>query len=155
MHKDHPDSLPLIVTDEERLARAIFHPFHLTDAGKLKPAAFKAPSGRRDVSVNRLVAMDPDNCKARARAIANPGTFWGFAVIAALTVRQSGSDVVDSRELYLGHADITHAMVLQKNEPPPPEFNARLKQMATGARYFADPAPETDLWSGEDFSATK
>lgn len=152
MHKEYPDSLPLHVSDEERLARAVFHPFHLTDNGKIKPAAFRAPSGRRDVSVNRLVALSPDTCKARARAITNPGTFRGFAVIAALTVRQCGSDVVDSRELYLGHADITHDTVLQKNEPAPPEFNARLKRMVTGASYCPDPAPETETWSGQDIS---
>ncbi len=153
MHKDHPDSLPLSVTDEERLARAIFFPNYVNKSGKLKPSAFKAPGGRRDVSVNRLLALDANACKARSLAIALSGTFAGFAVLTAQAVRQCGADVVDSRSQYLGHADIIHDQILTKGEPAPPEFNERLKRMAEAAQYFPDPAPETDTWTGEDFSA--
>jgi len=151
--EEHPDSLPLFVTDEERLARAIFFPNYVNKRGKLKPSAFKAPGGRQDVSVNRLLALDANACKARSMAITLSGTFKGFAVLTAHAVRECGSDVKDSRAAYLGHADIIHDQILPKNEPPPPEFNERLKRMVEAAHYFPDPAPETDTWTGDDFSA--
>jgi hypothetical protein len=153
MHQDQADGLPLFVEDDEILARAIFHPYHITDSGRLKPAAFKAPGGRRDVSVNRLRALSPSQCKERAHTIANPGSYRGFAVVAACTVRLCGSDVVDSRDLYLGHADILHPIVLQKNEPAPPQFNAQLKRLVDSARWCPDPAPESESWTGQNLSA--
>ena len=153
MHQEQPDSLPLLVTDEERLARAIFFPNFVNTRGELKPAAFKARGGHRDVSVNRLLALDANACKVRSLAIAISGTFAGFAVLTAKTVRQCGSEVVDSREQYLGHADIIHDQILPKGEPPPPEVNERLKRMAGAAQYFPDPAPDIGTWTGVDFSA--
>ena len=153
MHKDNPDALPLDISDDERLARALFCPYHMDNSGKIKKEAFKAPTGRRDVSVNRLRTLDPDACKARSKAIRNPGAFKGFAVIVAEGVRKCGSDVVDSRELYLGHADIVHPIALEKGVPAPPKFNQRLKQMAQLAKYFPDPDPDSDRWSGEYFSS--
>ncbi len=153
MEDEDPDSLPLIVTDKERLARAIFFPNYINKSGKLKPSAFKAPSGRQDVSVNRLVALNADACKVRSKAITLSGTFKGFAVLTAYSVRECGSDVKDSRAAYLGHADIIHDQILPKNEPPPPEFNERLKRLVEASQYFPDPDPESDTWTGEDFSA--
>lgn len=153
MQEEHPDSLPLFVRDEERLARAIFFPNYVNKSGKLKPSAFRAPGGRHDVSVNRLLALNANACKVRSRAIALSGTFAGFAVLTAQNVRQCGSDVVDSRSEYLGHADIIHDQILTKGEPAPAEFNQRLKRMAEAAQYFPDLAPDTETWTGEDFSA--
>lgn len=153
MHQDTTDSLPLLVTDEERLARAIFFPNFINRKGEIKPAAFKARGGRRDVSVNRLLALDANACKARSRDIGIAGDFVGFAVLAAGVVRQCGAEVVDSREHYLGHADILHDRALPSGEPPPPEFNERLKRMAEAARYYPDPAPATAGWTGEDFAS--
>jgi hypothetical protein len=153
MHTGHPDSLPLVVSDEERLARAIFYPNHINNSGRLKPAAFRAKGGRRDVSVNRLVALDANACKARSQEIGLAGIYKGFAVITALCVRQCGSDVADSRSEYWGHADIMHDQIVAKGEPAPAEFNERLKRMAEASQYFPDPAPETVGWTGEDFSS--
>lgn len=153
MHKNDMDTLPLDVSDDERLARAVFYPLHLDKKGKLKKEALKAPTGRRDVSVNRLRALDADACKARSKAIRNPGEFKGFAAFVAGSIRDFGSEVVDSREEYLGHADIVHPIALEKGVPAPPEFNQRLREMALRARYFPDSDPESDCWSGEDFSS--
>lgn len=146
------DALPIDVADEERMARALFHPYHFNKAGKIRPSAFKAPSGRNDVSVNRLRALNADACKTRSKAIRNPGDFKGFAVLSALSVRQSGSNVIDSRQIYLGHADIIHDVILTKGDPAPPAFNQRLKKMADSADYFPDPNPASDDWMGADFT---
>lgn len=154
MPQDHQqEPLPITVSDEERLARAVFHPYHINNSGKVKPAAFKARTGARDVSVNRLRALDAAACKQRARAIANPGAFRGFAVLGAASIRKCRySDVVDSRRHYWGHADIIHQVVLEKGIPAPPEFNQCLKQMAQDAEYFSDSTPESDTWTGTAFS---
>ena len=120
MCQDNPDLLPLYVSDEEKLARALFHPFHISRSGKLYSGAFKAPAGRNDVSVNRLRALSPAACKQRAKAILSPGEFMGFAVLSARAVRDCASEVVDSRNVYLGHADIVHEVILHKGEPAPP-----------------------------------
>lgn len=148
-------SLPKTVSDSEKLARAIFEPFHIKK-GKVKSAAFKAPAGKKDVSVNRLRALSPDDCKKKAKEIEKPGkVYQGFAVITAEEVRTLGSKVVDSREpppRYFGHADIIHDVVLKKNEPAPAEFNHRLQKMANQARYYRDPDPGGDGWNGTDFS---
>ena len=150
MHKDNPDALPLDISDKERLARAVFYPHHVDKSGKIKKEVFKASTGKRDVSVNRLRALDAGACKARSRAIRNPGRFKGFAVIVAEDIRACGSEIVDSRELYIGHADIIHPIALVKGVPAPPEFNQRLKQMAQRTSYFPDPDPESDGWAGEE-----
>jgi hypothetical protein len=147
---DNWEALSRDIADDERLARAVFYPHHIAKSGKIKKEAFKAPTGRRDVSVNRLRAIGADECKMRAKSIRNPGEFKGFAVVSAADVRQSGSDVVDSREFYFGHADIMHDVVLESGVPAPPEFNQRLKQLAKRAAFFVDPSPDSDAWSGED-----
>ena len=153
MHTENTDALPLLVTDDEYVARAIFYPNFVNKNKKIKPSAFKAPSGRRDVSVNRLAALGANECKAKSRSIGISGDFTGFAVLTAKSVRQCGSDVVDSRAEYFGHADIIHDQILPKGEPPPPEFNERLKRMVEASQYFYDPSPESEYWEGEDFSA--
>lgn len=135
------------------MARAVFYPYHIK-AGKLKPAAFRAKAGRQDVSVNRVLVLGTHACKSHARDIATSGDYLGFAVLSARIVRQCGSDVKDSREQYLGHADIIHNVVLEKDEPAPPEFNKLLKCLVVGARFFPDPTPDDDRWTGEDFSVT-
>jgi hypothetical protein len=121
-----PDTeiLPVDITDDEKLARAVFHPFHINKKNKLKSAAFKAPSGRRDVSVNRLTALTANECKQKAKEIENKPQkiYQGFAIIEVGKVRELGSDVIDSREApnYFGHADIIHDVILEKNQPAPP-----------------------------------
>ena len=150
MRMDNSEALPGAIADEERLARAVFYPYHIAKSGKIKKEAFKAPTGGRDVSVNRLRAIGADECKMRAKSIHSPGTFEGFAVVTAGDVRQCGSDVVDSREIYFGHADIMHDVVLKSGVPAPPDFNQRLKKIANRANFFADPSPDSDIWSGED-----
>lgn len=150
------NSLPVEVADNEKVARAIFHPYHFNKKNQLHFTAFKAPAGRKDVSVNRLRALDANACKQKAKEIVQPGKeYRGFAVIVVGEVRKLGSDVVDSREPpnYWGHADIIHAIILQKGEAAPPEFNHALREMVRNASFYADPEPQSDGWIGEDFAA--
>jgi hypothetical protein len=147
--KDIPESLPAEIVDNEHLARAVYSPYHIKSNGKIRPAAFKAASGQNGVSVNRLLALDFCACKKCATLIRSNGDFKGFAVLTASTVRMQGSDVIDSREYYWGHADIIHKIILEKGQPAPPEFNLCLKELAQAARFFPDPNPTFDTWTGD------
>ncbi|MCB1849270.1 MAG: hypothetical protein KDI83_00495 [Gammaproteobacteria bacterium] len=151
------DMLPFEILDSEKLARAIFEPFHIKK-GKLKTAAFKAPTGKRDVSVNRLRALDANACKEKAKEIESEGKLYqGFAVISAAIIRKLGSEVVDSREpppdYYLGHADIIHSVILEKHQPAPPEFNHLLKRLVEQSKFYKDINPSSKTWESDDFSS--
>lgn len=147
--EDLPETLPVEISDDEHLARAFFHPYHISSKGKIKPAAFKAPFGRVDVSVNRLLALDFSECKKLALSIGAPSDFKGFAVLKAEAVRSVGLDVVDSREeCYWGHADIMHKVALERGEPAPPGYNRDLKTLAKAVNFFPDPAPTVEGWAG-------
>lgn len=139
------------VPDTELLARAIFSPYHINKKGKLKSAAFKAPPGRREVSVNRTSILDENACKQYAKKIASPGCYQGFAILLTKIIREAGSDVIDSREHYLGHADVIHSFVLEKNKPAPPEINHRLKHLAECANFHSDSTPDLERWTGDKF----
>lgn len=151
-----PDTrtLPVDITNDEKLARTVFHQFHINKNNKLKSAAFKAPPGRKDVSVNRLIALTANECKKKAKEIESKSQkiCQGFAVIEAGKIRELGSEVTDSRDApnYFGHADIIHDVILKKHQPAPPDFNLRLTKMAGAARLFLDPTPEEEDWNGED-----
>lgn len=145
------DPLPVYIDDSEKLARAVFHPYHI-HKGKLKSAVFKAPALSNQVSVNRLRGISIDICKQKAKEMANgQKQYKGFAIISAEAVRRQGSEVIDSRDppMYLGHADIIHDVVLEKGVPAPAEFNQRLNKMAKAAVYLEDPLPVQTRWQGE------
>lgn len=143
--------LPVKISNREKLARAIFSPFHIK-RDKLKTAAFKASHGKKDVSVNRLRALDAHDCKRKAKEIeSGDKKYKGFAILSAGIVRNLGSDVEDSREYYWGHADIIHKVVLERGQTPCPEFNYLLQQLVDQSKFYEDPNPVSDNWEGEDF----
>jgi hypothetical protein len=77
--------------------------------------------------------------------------------MAALMVRQvrdTAADVVDSREVFEGHADIKHGFAVVEGEPPPAEvlytMRQRTKRLRKVAAYFADPDPSSVRWMGPE-----
>lgn len=75
--------------------------------------------------------------------------FRGFAVITAKAIRDHGSEIVDSRHVYLAHADIKHGVVFAKHEPYPAELNDRLDQLKDAARFVSEPVPQRWKWAGQ------
>jgi hypothetical protein len=63
-------------------------------------------------------------------------------------VRVLGSDVVDSREEFLGHADISHGIVVPEHEPPDPSLILRVRALREKARLLVDPDPTAERWTG-------
>lgn len=154
--------IPIPVDDSEVIVRAIFEPYHVKK-GKLKPAAFRSPPGKDEVSVIRHSYMGSDFCKWKAKEIEaeirvkDPNkTYRGLAVVKASQIRDVESDVIDSREEFFGHADIKHGIVLEKDEPPSANvkmaLDQRLDKLVKLTNYFEDPHPNDNRWSGSDLT---
>src|SRR5271165_1743849 len=78
--------------------------------------------------------------------------YKGLAAIRAEEIRRAESEITDSREgegHYCGHADITHGIPAPlAGEPASPALNAKLQALKRAARYYADPVPTGESWSG-------
>jgi hypothetical protein len=147
--------IPHFVADCERIVRGICSPYHVQSNGRLKPAAFDAPAESDEVSVIRHEYIDADTCKHHGKTLSSPKDnkfYKGLAVIRVKSVRLQDADVVDSRHVFHGHADIKHGHKKSKLDPPSPEIvkklNERCKALAKLAVYFADPEPDSQHWTG-------
>lgn len=148
--------LPLNIEDGEKIVRAIMCPSHVKN-GKLKPAAFRSKAGTDDVSVIRHTHMASDFCKEKAQEIAansHVNDYAGLAVLTAGSIRQTGSEVHDSREEFCGHAHISHGIVLPPGEPPESEsfvlVTERCRDLLKVTIYHADLNPMAQGWSGPE-----
>lgn len=143
------------VDDRERIVRAICTPYHVRSNGKLKWQAFDPPAGSDEVSVIRHDYISASECKFRGKqlaVVAAQKEYKGLAVIMSAAVRRHGADVVDSRDVYIGHADIKHGIRRDRLEPPPPEILQKLKQrcesLLAATTYYPDPNPTAEGWLG-------
>lgn len=79
-----------------------------------------------------------------------PKIYEGLALISVEVVRSFGSEVVDSRKEYLGHADIKHGIVQEKGMALAPdirkELDDRLDKLAKAATYIKDKEPDRIRW---------
>jgi hypothetical protein len=153
--------IPVDVAHEETIVRISFYPQTLekNSAGttfKLKKNIFRSPPGEDEVSVIRRTYVSDQFCKDKAKDIELSGLcrgegrkeFQGFTIITALKIRELGSQIVDSRSEYVGHAHISHGFVVQRDEPLPPQLNERLDALKKAAKYIADPLPRKWGWTG-------
>lgn len=130
-------SIPQAIEDEESIAHALFHPIDFKSGGKIKGAAFKAPSGKRDVSVMRSSYLTQPECCRRATEMQKDGKlFGGFAVLCVRFARDIALEVRDSRALFCGHADIWFQQPFVSGEPPPTEVNILLDALAKHALHI-------------------
>lgn len=145
--------IPVEVADEEKVVRAIFS-CHL-DKKNLRRTAFYEMHD--DVSVMRHSHLGSDECKKRALEV-QPGNaairYKGFAVIGVRAVREVSSQVTDSRQVYCGHAHISHGIPVPPADDPlfaqqKFELDERLRKIKSLARFVPDPEPLQETWSGE------
>lgn len=149
--------MPIEVSDSEVLIRTVTT-WNVNARGKLKPSLFHHPEDR--VSVARRNWIPPWLAKAYAKAriqnatLKPPKLYLGLAFVSAGNVRKNGSDVIDSREEYLGHADIRNGIVQSRQEALPPEqrkqLDERARAIAKSARFVKDPNPKSILWSASE-----
>jgi hypothetical protein len=150
-------TIPSDVDDNEVVVRCVCSPFHYSK-GKLHWKAFQPKRGRDDVSVIRADYVGPHVCKVKGKELAAAATpedkkaYEGLAVIAAGAVRICGAGIVDSREHFLGHADIKHGYGVTDYEPEAPEIietvRERCKRLLKFAAFFPDPAVDSEGWTG-------
>jgi hypothetical protein len=154
--------VPKEIDDDEVVIRAIMSPYHIHKKrnNQITGKAFEAPPEKDEVSVTRgryvsawLAKMYAKAWVQRPRAT-QPKMYRGLAFIPVNAVRSHGSCVHDSRKEYLGHADITHGVVVKRavGEALDPrvrkDLDDRLKKLAEAATYVEDPNPRSLFWTG-------
>lgn len=120
---------PREIADTEVIARGICSPYHVGKNGKLKPEAYRPPYDTDEVSTMRADWIGSDACKQHAKDLEDPShqkIYRGLAILSARQIRKSGAGIVDTREVFQGHADIKHGIVAPKGDPLPAE---QLKQL--------------------------
>jgi hypothetical protein len=145
--------IPIPVASEENVVRAVWSQ-HL-DGKSLKKGFFK----QEGTSVMRHTYMGTEVCRARGRAIV-PGNaevrYKGLAIIRVAKFRTVGSDVIDSRAIYCGHAHVSHGLAPQ-GEPGEPLFDEpssmmnlddRLRELKKATQVLLDPDPLNENWTG-------
>lgn len=148
--------MPVHVSDDERILRAIYSPYHVKN-NHLKHQAYDPTPKTDEVSVMRLEHLGIRLCKRKAKSFENPKkTYYGFAVLRTSGVRDSDMDVVDSRKQYCGHADIKLLMqelkTREPGEPLPAEVLKKFKDLKdsllNASSYVPDPKPRHYAWQG-------
>nr|MBV6629732.1 hypothetical protein [Oceanococcus sp. HetDA_MAG_MS8] len=141
--------IPIEVLDDEKIIRTIKTPHHINKKLKLRPAAFRPPPERDDLSVMRLDHMGADGCKNKSKEIAGE-SYLGLAAINAGEIRKTGASIEDSRQgQFCGHADISQGMSApKKGETAPPVLAERYKALSDAARLYIDEEPQADHWTG-------
>ena len=150
--------IPIAISGEEAIVRAVFYPQNLNTSGRnLIRSAFRSPPDKDEVSSIRKNFVDSQFCKDKAKDIelaeicrgaSVKKEFRGFAVITAQLIRDAGSNVTDSRHVFVGHADISHGHVAARAEPLPAWLNDRLDTLKDAAKFIPDPAPLKWRWAG-------
>jgi hypothetical protein len=151
--------MPVYVSDDERILRAIYSPYHVKN-NQLKHQAYDPTPRTDEISVMRIEHMGPSLCKGKAKSfenLAKKKAYKGFAVLRTRTVRASKMDVIDSRDHYSGHADIKLLMAelyaLEPQEPLSAELGKRLKDLKESllkaSNYVVDPNPQLAAWRGD------
>jgi hypothetical protein len=152
--------VPLRVSDDERILRAIYSPHHYDKKKKrLRHYAYDPTPKTDEVSVMRIEYMGPHCCHREAQSSENLSQrkeYCGFAVLRVSAVRNSAMNVIDSRKHYCGHADIKLLMEevrnREPNEPLSAEAGKRFKDLKDcllkASNYVPDPDPRGRRWRG-------
>jgi len=141
--------IPVAIDDDETLVRAAKVPQHLDKKlQKLRPAAFRQPPGRRDLSVMRHTYLGSDTCKAIAKEKFGEA-YYGFGALTAKEIRKSPVELRD--ETYCGHADIRYGFVgTAGGQAAPQDFQMQYKRFSDAARFYPDPDIAADTWTGPE-----
>ncbi len=154
--------VPLGVSADERIVRAIYSPYHVDKKkNRLKHQAYDPTPRTDEISIMRLDYMGSSSCRRKARSIALENAkkeYCGFAVLRVNAVCNSGMSVVDSRNSYCGHGDIKLLMQellrnREPNEPLPAETLKRFRdlkdRLLMSSNYVSDPSPtRRGRWRG-------
>lgn len=150
--------IPLLIDESEKIVRSIFSPINVHKTkGILLNNAFRPPSDIDEISVNRLDYTTPDFCKAVSKKIENPTanrSYFGLALLYKSEIINLMCDVlytpittpIDKANPY--HADIKVGYIPKKGEPLPSEISFKINNLTSTARFYKDPSPELESWTG-------
>ncbi len=170
-------TIPKEISDDEILARGIFHPLMVSKSkGKLKKEAFYPLIGTKEVSVLRYYFSNPNRLKTDFKKInIRNNKYFGIALINANEINNLSenkktnlSDVIIAAsplnenhnpiedEIIVSempglpmHADIVYNQVIEKGKPAPSILKCLAKQLSMISRLFIDPEPEALGWTGD------
>lgn len=115
------DHIPHEFADAEDIGRAICTPFHLNSKNKLKKEAFLPPYDSDELSAMRASHMSVDECRRRGQALNDEEkTYQGIAFAPFGKVVACKTRVVDSRDVWCGHADIHLPHIRARKKPGVP-----------------------------------
>ncbi len=147
------NQIPLEIANEEKIVRSIFSPINLSkDGQKINTNSFRPPAGLDEISVNRLDYTSTNFCKQISKKNERPESdrsYFGFGLLYANEIRDADVDIVYSPlEDNKFHSDIKIGFTVVKGEPLPAEINFKIKKLASSAKLFADPSPDSRTWDG-------
>lgn len=128
----------------EKIARSIFSPVNVTKSNTLRANTYKSPANIDEVS-------DLDK-------IANPkqSRFGGVAILYKSDIIECDADVVYSpilepkENLNIYHSDIKVGFIKEKGQELPAEINYKVSKLIEKSRFYIDPNPNTENWTGDD-----
>jgi len=152
--------LPEIIADNEKIIRAIYSPINLhKNKQRLNNNFYRPPADSNEVSVNRFDFTDAVFLKTLAKQFQNPEhrrIYFGFEILDAVEIRANELKVVYSplTEPVINpfHADIVFEHTVKRGEQLPAEVSYKIRQLAQKARFYEDPQPDNEDWSGEELA---
>jgi hypothetical protein len=157
--------LPVEISNDEIIVRALLTPQHVKN-GTARRQALKPKATETAVSVIRQ-RMSTDFCKKKAQELAAnigpkmkpPNIYWGLLTLKAADIRSVGAEVTDSRDVYLGHADLDHQFPAIPQDDPvasaqqQKEIHDRIDALLAISKIHQDPSPLTEGWSAPALEA--
>lgn len=150
--------LPEIIGDNEKIIRAIYSPINLhKNKTRLNNNFYRPPADSNEVSVNRFDFTDVVFMKELAKKFQKPESrriYFGFAMLDALEIRASQLEIIYSplTEPVINkfHADIIFEHTPKRGEQLPAEVSYKIRELTKKARFYEDPQPEHEDWSGDE-----
>jgi hypothetical protein len=147
-------SYPKEIDDSEAIVRVLRTPHHYKK-GRMMPAALRPQRNTDLISVMRWsYRLRPQSVlKKQCQTIGNSGenTYCGVAALIAQCCRNSGTELVDAREEYDGHAHIVFPFVVLPNEPQEGEAfvlqNQITMKLMSCAEPILDVLPDDPDWT--------
>ncbi|MGM8360998.1 hypothetical protein ACSV4D_03675 [Flavobacterium sp. ARAG 55.4] len=150
-------NIPSEISDSEKISRFIFSPINVNpNTGKLKSNCYKPPAGYDEISVNRLDFTNANFLKKIAIKMQNTNrNYFGFAVINALDIRKSDSDIIytpktESTDYNPYHSDIKIGYTVITGEELPAEISNKIQKLVKSTRLYKDNNPELSNWTGDE-----
>ena len=151
--------VPLDFSNDERIIRTVYSPFNIDrKKGTLNPNLFKSPFDIDEISVNRLNYTTANFCKkiSKDNQAVGKRDYFGFAVLLKKEITNSNCSIVYSpitepkEKINYFHSDIKVGQIAKRGEQYPSEISKKIKDLTDVARFYIDPLPTSNDWTGDD-----